>query len=249
MQEGMGHKAFFWLHIKKSAGISTRQLMQPYYQEVDRTQWPANFIQSPKAHYNDILNNYRMLLGEYQFRRGLFAKEVLYPGEWHNMLSFAFSRHPVERCISMFYYLYWQGGGFKKLLRSAVRKTIKTGRLHYSTAVAFEHFLDYLAQAQQADSIYQPLGSHFSTHTNTMWRDVSDRDGNIIVSRIYRLESLVPGLNQIFEACGLPKRLQHSQRSNATNNKGQYQPSRSQRSKIETLFARDFELYESAISC
>jgi hypothetical protein len=244
-----GYSTFFWLHIKKSAGISTRQLMQPYYREVDRTQWPANFIQSPKEHYNDILNNYRMLLGEYQFKRSLFAKEILYRHEWEHMLSFAFAREPEARCISMFYYLYWQGGGLKKFIKSATKKTLKTSKLHYSTAVAFDHFLDYVAKAHYAKSIYQPLGSHFSTHTNSMWRDVTDDDGNLLLTRIYRLESLLPALNQVFEECGLPKRLLHNQHSNTTNNKGQYQPTKAQRIKIEALYAKDFELYESAISC
>ncbi|WP_416307636.1 sulfotransferase family 2 domain-containing protein [Neptunicella sp. SCSIO 80796] len=245
----MSYNAFFWLHIKKSAGISTRQLMQPYYQEVDRIHWPANFVQSPKEHYNDILNNYRMLLGEYQFKRSLFAKEVLYRHEWEQMLSFAFAREPVARCISMFYYLYWQGGGIKKFVKNVTRKTLKTRKIHYSTAGAFDHFLDYVAKAQYAKSIYQPLGSHFSTHTNSMWRDVTDDDGNILLTRIYRLESLLPALNEVFEECGLPKRLLHNQYSNTTTNKGLYQPSKAQRVKIEALFGKDFELYESAISC
>lgn len=245
----MSYDSFFWLHIKKSAGISTRHLLQPYYPEVDRTHWPVNFIQSPADQHNDILNNYRMLLGEYQFKRSLFAKEVLYKREWDNMLSFAFAREPVSRCISMFYYLYWHSGSLKSLIKSAAQKTLKTRKLHYSTAGAFDHFLDYVAKAQYADSIYSPLGSHFSTHTNSMWRDVTDHDGTVLLTRIYRLESLLPAINQVFEDCGLPKRLQHSQRCNQTSNKGQYQPSAAQRIKIEALFSQDFELYESAISC
>ncbi|MBC3767644.1 sulfotransferase family 2 domain-containing protein [Neptunicella marina] len=245
----MSYSRFFWLHIKKSAGISTRQLLQPYYQEVDRTHWPVNFIQSAPELHNDILNNYRMLLGEYQFKRGLFASEVLYPQKWHSMLSFAFCREPTDRCISMFYYLYWQGGNWKKWLKSCVRKTVKTGRLHHSTASAFDYFLGFIEQAQQADSIYQPLGSHFSTHTNSMWRDVTNHHNQILLTRIYRLESLLPALNQVFADCGLDKRLQTDQRSNTTHFKGQYRPSGAQRNKIEQLFAEDFELYESAIVC
>ena len=53
----MSYNNFFWLHIKKSAGISTRKLLQPYYKEVDRVKRPKNFIQSSPAEYNDILNN------------------------------------------------------------------------------------------------------------------------------------------------------------------------------------------------
>lgn len=78
----MKYENFFWLHIKKSAGITTRAFLKPYYEEVDRVNKPPSFIQSDPKQYNDILNNYRVLLGEYQFKRALFAKTYLYPNNW-----------------------------------------------------------------------------------------------------------------------------------------------------------------------
>ena len=60
-------KQFFWLHIKKSAGQSVRKALKPYYVEVDRVLKPRNFIQANYNEYNDILNNYRINLGNYQF--------------------------------------------------------------------------------------------------------------------------------------------------------------------------------------
>ena len=107
----MTQKQLFWLHVKKSAGTTTRSLLQPYYVEVDRDKKPKTFIQSTPEEYNDILNNYRVVLGEYQFKRCLFAKKYLYPEKWDDMFSFAFSREPTDRCVSMFYYLFWKDSG------------------------------------------------------------------------------------------------------------------------------------------
>lgn len=91
----MHYKQFFWLHVRKSAGFTTRALLQPYYVEVDRAKKPKTFIQATPDEYNDILNNYRIVLGDYQFRRCLFAKKYLYPDQWDDIFSFAFSREPV----------------------------------------------------------------------------------------------------------------------------------------------------------
>ena len=71
-------KFFFWLHVKKSGGTSIRTILQPHYTLVDRAKKPVNFIQSKPSEYNDILNNYRVVLGEYQFKRTLFAKKFLF---------------------------------------------------------------------------------------------------------------------------------------------------------------------------
>ena len=82
----MAKKQLFWLHVKKSAGITTRALLRPHYVEVDRTKKPKNFIQAAPEEYNDILNNYRVVLGKYQFKRCLFAKKFLYPEKWDEIL-------------------------------------------------------------------------------------------------------------------------------------------------------------------
>ena len=101
-------KKLFWLYIKKSGGQSTRKALKPHYIEVDRSK-PQSFIQAKEYEYNDILNNYRTPLGDYQFKRSLFAKNFLFKEEWDSIFSFAFSREPIDRCLSMFYYLFWKG--------------------------------------------------------------------------------------------------------------------------------------------
>ncbi|NNL99894.1 MAG: sulfotransferase family 2 domain-containing protein, partial [Gammaproteobacteria bacterium] len=202
----MPHRQLFWLHVKKSAGISTRALLQPHYREVDRANKPATFIQSDRVEYNDILNNFRVVLGEYQFRRCLFAKRFLYREQWESLYSFVFAREPVDRCISMFFYLYWPDRGFAGNLARIVGRSLATGTFMYNTRYAFDRLLDHAAQARGSDSIYRPLGLHFTTHTAPMWDDVPDLDGKVLLTAVFRLENLVDGINSVFEACGIDTR-------------------------------------------
>lgn len=243
----MTHSNFFWLHIKKSAGISTRRLLHPYYVEVDRVKTPKNFIQANPDEYNDILNNYRMILGEYQFRRCLFAKEYLYQEQWDNMFSFAFSREPIDRCISMFYYLYWKDLGVPRNLIRAFNRYLDTRKILYNTSYAFDAFLDYAHEARTSDSIYYPLGNHFTTHTAPMWEDITDLDGNILLKAVFRLENLSAGINRAFEECGIEKRIGKTDNMlNKNKNRGLYTPTKTQLSKIESIYRHDFEIYENA---
>lgn len=243
----MSYSQFFWLHIKKSAGIATRSLLQPYYVEVDRDKKPKNFIQASPKEYNDILNNYRVVLGEYQFRRCLFAKKYLYPDQWDDMFSFAFSREPIDRCISMFYYLYWKDSGFIKNLKRAFKRSLHTRRLLYNTSYAFDTFLDYAHEARASDSIYFPLENHFTTHTAPMWEDITDLNGNILLKKVFRLENLTDGINQAFEECGIEKRLEKREtKLNRNYNRKLYQPTKDQIIKIENIYHHDFEIYEKA---
>lgn len=243
----MSYSQFFWLHIKKSAGVTMRELLQPHYTVVDKNKKPKNFIQASPDEYNDILNNYRVVLGQYQFRRCLFAKTYLYPSQWDNMLSFAISREPIDRCISMFYYLiYWQDPRFIKNLRLKFKRSLYTEKWLFKTSYAFDVFLDYAEQARTSDSIYRPLDNRFTTHTAPMWEDITDLDGNILLKKIFRLENLTEGINQVFEECGIEKRLEETIRLNKNENRKLYQPTKDQIKKIENIYPYDFEIYENA---
>lgn len=238
---------FFWLHIKKSAGITTRKLLQPYYVEVDRSKKPKNFIAASPDEYNDILNNYRVVLGEYQFRRALFAKRYLYKEKWERIYSFAFSREPVDRCISMFYYLYWNDLGPARNLVRALRTSLSEKKFVFNTSYAFDAFLGHVEEARRSDSIYRPLGLHFTTHTAPVWEDVSDLEGNLLLTKVFRLEHLIGGINKVFEACGIGKRIENDATMlNRNPRRGRYTPTRNQRNKIEEIYSRDFEVYETA---
>lgn len=243
------HKDFFWLHIKKSAGMSTRKLLLPHYKEVDRGKKPKNFIQATPEEYNDILNNYRIVLGEYQFKRALFAKKYLYPDNWNSIPSFAFSRQPVDRCISMFYYLYYKKSFIRKLKSLKYLKNNK--KIGFSISYDFDIFLELVENAHfESQSIFSPFGLHFTTHTAPMFNDVTNFEGDILLTKIYRLEDLNEGINQVFEMCGLNHDIQNNmnefRNKNKNKKRGNYTPNKSQIKKIEIIYKQDFELYENA---
>jgi len=240
----MQKNKFFWLHIKKSAGISTRALLSPHYTEVDRIKMPPCFIQSEKNEYNDILNCYKTPLGKYQFKRTLFAREYLYE-DWKNYFSFAFSREPTARTISMFHYLFWKEGNFISHLKQTTRNFINYNKLTLTSSYAFDLFLDYCDEALNSESVSKPISNHFTTHTARMWDDVTDWDGNIILDKVYRLENILPALNEVFEICGIKKTIQHDKKLNIKISKGTFNPKRSQLLKIQKLYAKDYEIYES----
>ncbi len=239
-------KKFFWLHIKKSGGQSIRAALKPYYREVDRANYPENFIQAQYDEYNDILNNYRTVLGKYQFKRSLFAKNFLYKNNWDNIESFAFSRQPIDRVISMFFYLFWHGSGITANLKKFAELAIKK-KWALNSSYAFDIFLDYVQQARQSNSIFTPIDLHFTTHTATMFDDITDENGKILLKKTYRLENFAAGINEIFEICGINKRVKNNSKMiNKNNSKPFFSLTKSQILKIEDIYKEDFEIYETS---
>jgi hypothetical protein len=243
----MTQRQFFWLHIKKSGGTTIRSFLQPYYVEVDRAKKPKTFIQAAPEEYNDILNNYRVVLGEYQFKRCLFAKKFLYPEKWDDIFSFAFSREPTDRCISMFYYLFWKDVGNLKNITRSIKLSLTSKKLMVNTSYAFDVFLDYVHESLVSDSIYYPLGNHFTTHTAPMWDDITDSNGNILLKAVFRIENLIEGINLVFKECGIAKKLAISQATlNKNTGRKEYCPKQYQKKKIEELYRKDYQIYETA---
>jgi hypothetical protein len=235
---------FFWLHIKKAAGMTTRSLLQPHYTQVQRTDLPGCYKMHDPVEWNDVLNNYRIPLGHYQFRRCLFAKEYLYSEKaWNNTLKFAFSREPISRCKIMFFYLFWN----RKLgtLRHRAKQSLKQRRNLFNIRYAFDSFLDTLEARHDSESIYHPVGLEFQTHTAPMCQDVSDKKGVVMLDRIYRLDCLYPAVEEVLGECGLsmqqkPLKKNVSQREELTLTS-------QQKTKISQLYANDFEIYENAL--
>jgi len=237
---------FFWLHIKKSAGISTRNLLSPHYVQVNRKK-VKTFRNASPAEFNDILNNYRVILGKYQFKRALYAKEKLFPEDWDKIFSFAFSREPVDRCISMFYYLYFQKKSVLKDLSRLYYNTISIKKLTLNESYSFDAFLSFVEQARSSPSIHKPIDLHFTTHTATMWEDVTDFEGNQLLTKIYRLSNLNNAINEVFENCGLEKKdLADTPHFNRNKNRRSFNPSKEQIRRIEQIYEKDFTLYENA---
>jgi len=80
-----------------------------------------------------------------------------------------------------------------------------------------------------------------------MWEDITDRDGNILLKKVYRLENLAVGINHAFEACGIDKRIENEiSFLNKNIKRSQYQPTKSQINKIQSIYKHDFEIYENA---
>lgn len=245
----MDYESFFWLHVKKSAGITTRKLLQPYYKEVDRVKKPITFIQATPQEYNDVLNNFRVVLGDYQFKRVLFAKKFLYSDKWNSICSFAFSREPIDRCISMFYYLHYNKRSFLRNVLKAYHNLKTRKRIGLSVKYDFDLFLELIEIAHlNSDSVYKPAGLHFSTHTAPMFTDITDNEGDVLLTKVYRLNDLNKGIEQVFHLCGLNYSGNETVFRNKNSERGIFSPSETQRKKIVQLYEKDFDIYEKAAS-
>ena len=67
--------SFFQLHIKKAAGQSMRKSLQGYYSQVNRFK-PMPFVAQGKNYWNDILNNFRIPLDDFDYKRMLQEKNI-----------------------------------------------------------------------------------------------------------------------------------------------------------------------------
>lgn len=236
----------FWLHIKKSAGQSAMRLLAPVYKEVERKEKPACFVQSPRQDWNGILNNHRVPLGEYQFKRSLFAKKFLYQERWDSLYKFAFVREPVDRCLSQFFYLWHlpKRGRQARLTFSMLKNFRFSGRVEYD----FDRFLDAISTCRDSKSNYSPQDLHFQTHTAAMWDDVTDCEGNILLDDIFRVEDLRPAISEILVRFGHPPLETKAEIRKNQSKRAHFNLSERQRLLIEKLFAKDFDLFESASS-
>lgn len=243
------YESIFWLHIKKAGGKTIKNLLKPHYRSHNHRQKGLCFIQADPLDYNDILNNYRMPLGGYERQRALFAKQWLYPNSWEKLYSFAFCRDPFDRCLSMFFYLYWHNSTFIKHIQSIVTRSVRYGHLHLTTHRAFDIFLSFVAESFVSDSIHLPIGAHFSTHVARMSDDISDESGSVLISKIYRLEDFVAGSAEALLTCGLkpdPERFMTVHyHKNTTSKSKDFKPTRKQQAVIEELYSSDFDIYHS----
>ena len=233
-------KTFFWIHIKKSGGQSLRELLQPYYALTDRSRRPECFISAAPEYWNDILNNYRVPLGSLQFRRALFAARHLYPDDWPQMLSFAFSREPISRCLSM----------YRFLLGDLTHVAATRGISFTSEEQRFGFFLQLVQETFQSDTNAGPCGLRFSTHVNPMWNDVTDDNGKLCVTEIFRLDDMLPALRQVFAECGLSAaNLEQRVSRNQTKKEDVHESlATAFAPEIERLYEGDFYLYHELCS-
>lgn len=214
-------KPFFWLHIRKAAGTSLLKALKPDYLTVNRLD-PLPFVALPRPYWNDNLNNFRVRLGRYTFKRMVFAKTFLYEADsFDEMYKFAVVRNPYERAESCWKYLTAHGINLNP--KSTMR------------ALSFSYFLDSLPDFWESIS-----DLHIATHTAPMWPDIScENDEKLLLDKIVYLERLDQDMAEVFSAVGLQAK--PIGKLNATRK----DPSRSLpsgiKSRIERLYSQDFE--------
>jgi len=245
----MEQQRLFWLHIRKAAGTSTRlRLPESVYMRTDHYDQPRCFIQADPREWNDIINNYRVVLGEYTFRRAQFAKKFLYKESFDDMLSFAFSRAPLDRCLSMFYYLFFRNADIGARLLDSIRIYRAQGRIALLDARTFDIFLDVVEECLDGDkknNINWP-NLHFRTHISRMSEDIFDENGEVMLTRIYRMESLDAALAEVLNDIGAgPPGVAPEKIMNKSKQK-RFTPSPEQIRRVEALYKDDFDIYERA---
>ena len=236
---------YFFIKIRKSGGTTLLDLINNNNLKPN-IKHPKPFILAKKKEYNSVINNYRVPLGKYQGKRCLFAKEILFPKEWDNIFSFALSREPVSRCISMFSYL-WKNKSLHYFYKTdKLNLKVNNLKLLFSSkaklSYSFDVFLNLIEENQELDNFYRP-DIHFTTHTSNVYSDITDENGNIIIKKMYKLENMhkvLSDLNKYFKL--------NIEFKNKVLRKGKhvYLPNREQIKKIEKLYSNDFEIYEKA---
>lgn len=151
--------------------------------QTDRVEYPKTFVALPRTEWNDVLNNYRIPLGEYDYKRMLFAKEFLYTeAEFNNMYKFTIVRNPYDRIVSAWKYLLRQRSYHPKKLW-----------MRYD----FHRFLKELPVLWE-----EKYDRHIATHTAPVWGDITDKNGIQLVDFVAKLEHIENDMKFICERLG-----------------------------------------------
>jgi hypothetical protein len=179
--------SFLWLHIKKAAGQSVRKALSDVYVETNRSR-PTPFIALPRAEWNDNLNNFRIHLGEYDFRRTLFAKRFLFPERFDEMFKFCIVRNPYKRALSSFLYEFRGDRSRMMAIRLFPRRS-------------FRRYLQNLPTVWE-----KTKPRHRALHAAPVISDITDESGTILMDFVARLEQIDIDLQTICEGIGVPRR-------------------------------------------
>ena len=214
--------SFLWLHIKKAAGQSVRNALSDVYVQTNRST-PSPFIALPKREWNDNLNNYRVPLGEYDYRRMLFVKRFLFPDTFKDMFKFCIVRNPYTRAVSSFLYEIRKDRSEKLLTRAAPRKR-------------FKQYLESLPRVWE-----RTRPRHRALHAAPVIPDITDETGALLVDFVGRLESIESDIDTICDAIGVARR--ELPRKHSTGGTTNYESfyDRTTRRLVEKLYGDDIE--------
>lgn len=213
---------YFWLHIKKCGGTSVRESLKNYKQ-IDRSK-PQQFISIDKSLWNDNLNNYRVDLGEYDYKRALFAKKHLYKDEWMSLFKFTIIRNPYIRIVSAYNYL--------------IKRDYKLYYLnHLPKKIGFLLFLKSLNTILQ-----KKKPRHTATHIVPYYWDLTDNSDNLLIDNIYILEDLMHDLPDSLIKIGM-EYIAHKNKNNEYDF-NEYYTYKSKRI-VGHIYKKDISLYES----
>ena len=217
-------RPFFWLHIRKAGGTTINSLLGEHYVRTKRAK-SLPFIALPKEEWNDNLNNHRVYLGEYEYKRTLFAKKFLYTSdEFEEMFKFAVVRNPYSRALSCWKYLTkrWVIG--------------KPG--HMIARLSFEHFLSMLPEFWENQK-----DRHVSTHTAPVWSDVTDESGKLLLDKVYKLEEINEAMIDICKELNIQSIENIPKLNPSKNSEKDYRFSRSSIRLIEQYYKDDIEKF------
>ncbi len=172
----MTQNNFFWLHIKKAGGQSFRKTFSPPYVLTEKKINPQSFVAIPKEEWNDNLNNYRIPLGQYDYKRMLFAKNFLYSDEeFKSMYKFVIVRNPYDRVVSCWKYIF------------NLPKRLDV--IPFKKRMLMKHNFGYFLENVEWLWL-RKWDRHPATHTAPIWGDITDENGIVLVDKIFKLEEI-----------------------------------------------------------
>lgn len=219
----MSKSKFFWLHIKKAGGTSFRKSFSPPYVETERGLNCKPFVALPKEEWNDALNNFRIPLGSYDYKRMLFARKFLYEkDEFEEMFKFVIVRNPYARALSAWRYL----------MKDRLVFHPKKLAMKYS----FHQFLKEVPRYWK-----EKKNRHIATHTAPIWPDITDENGKLLVDEIIKLEEFDQHIDKLNTELDIEiDELSHvNQSGNAHSYRKHY--TKDTRKLVEQLYADDIK--------
>ena len=231
-------KKFFWLHIPKCGGQSMRRALKGIYVNTKRKK-PAHFNDLPKEQWNDALNNYRVGLGKYDYKRMLYAKKFLYTKkEFDSMFKFTIVRNPYSRAFSNWKY---HCSYPTLLLNRKYQSPIPSWWFlmqYINKKKSFEMFLAAVKKNLETKKNY-----HMATHTAPMLPDITDEKGKLLVDFVGRLENIGDDFAFIAKKIGIGKK--KFPKVNVTKRRGGYEDYYTEKSRkiVEDIYKEDIKFF------